>query len=107
MRSRTKPPKENNSKPRRYLPSAGFCSKKPSATKVEASRCAVLLATCKRLANTVMPNSGSSALNILSKRKPAPTDERSLEPDGLCSIGSLGLGRVYGHVNRAFQALAN
>ena len=45
MRSRTKPPKENNSKPKRYLPSAGFCSKKPSATKVEASRCAVLLAT--------------------------------------------------------------
>ena len=75
MRRRTSLPRLNSAMPSRYLPLSGFCSSIPSVTSVVARRCAVLLATPRRLASVLMPISTSSSENAFSSRSAVPTDD--------------------------------
>src|SRR5215467_4393482 len=95
MRRRTRVPRRNSARPSRYLPVARSCSSRFSETSVEASRCAVLLATPSRFANVEMPISTSSSEKALSSSIAVATDDsRRRSPSfalaGLVSIGSPG-----------------
>src|SRR5881394_2169929 len=75
MRRRTSAPSSKSATPRRYLPVSLFCSRKPAAVRVAASRCTVLFASLRRKASTVMPSSFSSPEKELSRRIELATDE--------------------------------
>src|SRR5712691_414352 len=105
----TSVPSSNRASPSRYLPFSPFCSSMPSASRVEARRCAVLFASPRRFARSLMPSSYSPSENTLIRRMALATEERrALDFAGfdLGSLmrgtrsGGLTLGALYGEMPR-------